>query len=894
MRSPLSKTSQGAPAHRRFDLYHLALGICVLVYTLHFSGLAFALHAGMRTHKADLGQIDQAIWNSSRGRFLEQTDNGYVATRMTDHVEPLLVAISPVLWLWDDVRSLLLLQVAAVASGAFFVYALALNGCDRALSPRERGQVWLLEPQRQLTRPLALTLALAYLLAPQLQSALLTEFHAAPLAAPLILWALWAVETGRWRHFLAAGLLVAAVKEEMALLAATLAVWALWRTWLSGHEGSPARQESGSTGLRTGYWPGLVSGGVLLLLALTWFGLTTFVIVPHFAAGVYGVAESGYFARYGALGDSPVDIVKSFFTQPQLVWQILGEPARRGYLLELVTPFGLLALLAPEVLLLSLPVLLANVLSAYPAQYYGEFHYSAPLMPFVAAAAALGMARLWRWGMRRTDRSSANFQHMPAAGAAVMALVAFVRNGRTALRPLLSVGLVVWVLAWASMAYVERGRGWLGGRYDPTPITAHHRLLAHFVEQIPPDAALTATAAVHPHVSHRRYVYQFPLGLDAPTPAEWALLDVTTSTDMAPGDLKRQVDAMLAGAWGVVDAADGFLLLQRGAAPKAIPASFYDFTASMGEDTAQWGETTISPFTIRLLPPLDWPRWRQSALQFEVALDQAGQPPLQAPPLQAPPLQVVTPAGEVLYTLNDVTPPALVWRPVETWRAGDRVRITTLPLSLPRLFSVIAGDEAGAGAVLGLFQRNGEGHLVQAEPPSQPAATAAGGAQDAAGVQLSVTASLATVDIYQGAAIELWLIWHGEGWPADQTVFVHLRRDGVNMAQADGAPRLFLPGNDAAQLATERGLLDLRQLVVPADAPMDGMWEVVLGLYHSQTGQRLPMVASATQAVGDELVIATLHPVDAPVPDQACALIPATCASQPVAQTDGTTDYTGD
>ena len=41
-----------------------------------------------------LGQIDQAVWNSSRGRFLEQTDNGYIATRLTDHVEPILVLIS--------------------------------------------------------------------------------------------------------------------------------------------------------------------------------------------------------------------------------------------------------------------------------------------------------------------------------------------------------------------------------------------------------------------------------------------------------------------------------------------------------------------------------------------------------------------------------------------------------------------------------------------------------------------------------------------------------------------------------------------------------------------------------------------------------------------------------
>ena len=38
--------------------------------------------------------------------------------------------------------------------------------------------------QQQMVRPLAFALGVAYLLAPPLQSALLTEFHAAPLAVP--------------------------------------------------------------------------------------------------------------------------------------------------------------------------------------------------------------------------------------------------------------------------------------------------------------------------------------------------------------------------------------------------------------------------------------------------------------------------------------------------------------------------------------------------------------------------------------------------------------------------------------------------------------------------------------------------------------------------------------
>ncbi|MEZ4612989.1 MAG: DUF2079 domain-containing protein [Caldilineaceae bacterium] len=129
-------------------------------------------------------------------------------------------------------------------------------------------------------------------------------------------------------------------------------------------------------------------------------------------------------------------------------------------MIGLLGPFGFLALLAPEILLLSLPLLLANLLSAYPAQYYGEFHYSAPVVAYVAAAAAYGAGRLWR-ALARARRTSGSFQHLPAAGAGTMAAASVVTNARTALRPLLTWLLVAWIVAWAARSYLvhERAAG---------------------------------------------------------------------------------------------------------------------------------------------------------------------------------------------------------------------------------------------------------------------------------------------------------------------------------------------------------------------------------------------------------------------------------------------------
>lgn len=322
--------------------HRLLLFLLLFLYTLLFTNLAWTQHLSMRTHKADLGQIAQAIWNSSRGRFVEMTDNGFVASRLTDHVEPILLLVSPILWLWSDVRALLLLQVVFVAIGGWLFYELALVRLAR-IRVKSNG-----------SRILTLALVIAYLLAPQPQAAVLTEFHAAPLSVPLILWAFWAIETDRRIQAVLAILLVAGVKEEMALLAAGLSGFAIYDLCI-------ARRHDDSSRSRF-ILPLFV---LLTIVCLAWFYITTFVIVPAHAVGVYGVEESVYLERYGALGNSPLDIIKSFVLRPGLVWRIVLEPARTHYLLSLIAGFGFLGLIAPEILILCLPLLFANLFSSY-------------------------------------------------------------------------------------------------------------------------------------------------------------------------------------------------------------------------------------------------------------------------------------------------------------------------------------------------------------------------------------------------------------------------------------------------------------------------------------------------------------------------------------------------
>ncbi len=191
----------------------------------------------------------------------------------------------------------------------------------------------------------------------------------------------------------------------------------------------------------------------------------------------------------------------SLITQPLAVLRIAAEPLRAGYLAGLLLPVAGLALLAPEVLLLSLPLLLANLLSSYPLQYSGELHYSAALVPFFAAAGTAGAARLLGWFARL---------RLPArwTGPVLFSLVIVCALGYQVAEGFTPAGREFRLAGWPR-------------------VTAHERLLARFAAQIPADAALATTPALHPHLSHRQSIYVFPVIADA----GYVLVDVSGTTD---------------------------------------------------------------------------------------------------------------------------------------------------------------------------------------------------------------------------------------------------------------------------------------------------------------------------------------------------------------------------
>ena len=109
----------------------IVVAVLVLAFVVFLSYLAIMRHMRLQSHGYDLGNYDQAIWNTAHGRPFEFTnwrgkDDWFLQpTRLGMHVEPILLLIAPLYWLWADVRALLILQALVIGLGGVGIWLLA-------------------------------------------------------------------------------------------------------------------------------------------------------------------------------------------------------------------------------------------------------------------------------------------------------------------------------------------------------------------------------------------------------------------------------------------------------------------------------------------------------------------------------------------------------------------------------------------------------------------------------------------------------------------------------------------------------------------------------------------------------------------------------------------------
>ncbi len=311
--------------------YRGLVAILILLFAAWYGALALRQHDALLTG-VDLAEVDQAVWWTMNGHPLRITTRPALAGYLGFHVEPILLALVPLYAMAPSPRTLLLIQVFALALAAVPLYLLAVKALDR---------------------PAALAFLLLYLLSPAVHNATLSDFHAVTLGVLPAMAALLALWQGRMRAALLFAVMTLLVREDYGLWLAAVAIIG-WRQ------------------TRNRVWIGVALAGLI------WFLVATLAIIPLFTTGT----RSLFWDRY------------LFWLKGPEAWQAQGLLPEKGrYLAMLLLMGGAGAWLAPLWALPALPALGLNLLSNFPLSISLDSHYSALVLPMLLAATAIGLRR---------------------------------------------------------------------------------------------------------------------------------------------------------------------------------------------------------------------------------------------------------------------------------------------------------------------------------------------------------------------------------------------------------------------------------------------------------------------------------------------------------------------
>lgn len=337
------------PFARKYKI-ELLLAIFVLTFIAYFSFISINRYLTFRSNYFDLGIMDQVVYNTSRGRILEMTNQDFHAnaSRFAIHFDPLLAFFAPLYLIYSDPSVLLVAQAMIIALGAIAVYLIGIKVTKNKL--------------------VSLLFAVSYLFYFPNQRAVMFDFHAVLFSTTFLLFTIYFSLVKKYRIMLLFILLSLLTKEHIGLI-----------TFLFGLYMFFIQKERRYS---------LAVMGI----SLFFFFMTFFYIIPH-------ARQSSHFALQYLedIGDSPGSILVNLIKNPMYILNKLSKSGEREYLFRIFVPHLPLILFAPLEFLIALPEIAINVLSKSSNMRAIYFHYNAAIVPFVYFSAITGYGRMRKY-----------------------------------------------------------------------------------------------------------------------------------------------------------------------------------------------------------------------------------------------------------------------------------------------------------------------------------------------------------------------------------------------------------------------------------------------------------------------------------------------------------------
>ncbi len=306
--------------------YQIILWFSIIFFVILFSYLSIKRYKTLNSYYYDLGIMNQVVYNTSQGRFLEMTNQDLKKniSRLAIHFDPILAFFAPFYKIYEGPEVLLIAQAVILGLGAWAVYLIAEKNLKKKV--------------------LGLLFSVSYLFYFAVQRAVLFDFHAVTLATTFFLFAIYFQEVKKWTWFFLFILLALLTKEHTGLVVFFFGIYLF------------IIKKEKKIGL------------IISIIGLIFFIVTVYFIIPYFRGGEHFALKyfSGIDIRYK-------EIISNGYSYTKL---LLGPV--------------FYSLFSPLTLVISLPEWAINILSINSNQRSVLFHYNSVIVSFIFYSLILG------------------------------------------------------------------------------------------------------------------------------------------------------------------------------------------------------------------------------------------------------------------------------------------------------------------------------------------------------------------------------------------------------------------------------------------------------------------------------------------------------------------------
>lgn len=220
-----------------------------------------------------------------------------------------------------------------------------------------------------------------------------------------------------------------------------------------------------------------VIGGLFTIISAAIFYILFFIAIPEAAEGKHFALN--FLSEYG---NTPGEVIKNIILNPVMVIKTIFMPDRLGYIYQLFSPFGYLSFLALPILIFAAPDLSINLLSNFDPMHQIYYQYSASISPFIFIAAIYAVYLLRKY----LPEIPINFY---CIFIFILTLISAYNYGPTILAK--NPNNVMFV--------------------SPLPIRNE---IFTYIDTLQPDEKIAATNNLGAQLSHRKYIYVLPSGIE--------------------------------------------------------------------------------------------------------------------------------------------------------------------------------------------------------------------------------------------------------------------------------------------------------------------------------------------------------------------------------------------